>query len=234
MSWFDQVTGQNEYQRQSWRDSFNGGRAAGDLTGNVNRRLDAERRAFQGSTWGGSSTQPSALERARTMGPGARRVGNSNGAGTGVGVDQVATPGRVVTVGPGVGVVRGAAWNGWQLPVNKPDPVTPVYVGGLRLEPDRGWSDGGVAEQRYGEFGGSIIGLGVLGADVAKALTIRTDKIGLAIQRTPSTLVDGAIDFARWLDQRKAQMVKAPGEKIAPLLQAGGWRGQPGTMGGYF
>lgn len=109
MSWFDQVTGQNEYQRQSWRDSFNGGRAAGDLTGNVNRRLDAERRAFQGSTWGGSSTQPSARERARTMGVGVRRVVTGNGRTAGVGAEAVAAP-RVITVGPGAPAVFGQPW----------------------------------------------------------------------------------------------------------------------------
>lgn len=102
MSWFDQVTGSNEYERQSWRDSFNGGRAAGDLTGNINRRLDAERAAF-GTTWGGSSTQPDALTLARsramvhTPSGGVRR-----GVGTGAGNNVVAPP--VPAAGGGVGV----------------------------------------------------------------------------------------------------------------------------------
>ncbi|QCS37263.1 hypothetical protein [Tortoise microvirus 77] len=67
-SWYDKVTGTNDYERQSWRDSYNGGRAAGDLTGNVNRQLDRERDAFQGATWSGSSTQPSAVELAQAYG----------------------------------------------------------------------------------------------------------------------------------------------------------------------
>lgn len=65
--WFDRVTGTNDYERQSARDSFNGGRAWGDITGNVNRRLDAERAEF-GTTVSGSSRSDSAQERAYSEG----------------------------------------------------------------------------------------------------------------------------------------------------------------------
>lgn len=66
--WFDKVTGSNDYERQSWRDSSNGGRAAGDWTGNINARLDYERAVYQGATWSGSSSQPSALQLAQSGG----------------------------------------------------------------------------------------------------------------------------------------------------------------------
>lgn len=114
MSWFNDVTGTNDYERQSWRDNFNGGEAAGDLTGNVNRQLDAERAAFQGATWSGSSSQYSALEWAQvgggvsrpqvgasaTAGPGNPSVGNAGAPAAGPGA-AAASPTRVITVSPG-------------------------------------------------------------------------------------------------------------------------------------
>nr|QJB21601.1 MAG: hypothetical protein [Microvirus sp.] len=178
MSWFDEVTGSNEYERQSWRDSFNGGRAAGDLTGNVNRRLDAERAAFQGATWSGSSTQPSALELARSLGATGPAIGHvSTGGGSahsvgpgngGVGNPAVPGPGgsRVkvgsnLTLFPDERVL---------LDLNKPGKVTPLVAGGYPIIHDRGWSDGGDYEQRWGEFGGGLAGLGVMAADVASTV----------------------------------------------------------------
>lgn len=58
--YFDRVTGSNDYERQSWRDSYNNGRAAGDWTGGVNARLDRERAASGGFTNSGSSRELSA------------------------------------------------------------------------------------------------------------------------------------------------------------------------------
>lgn len=60
--WFDRVTGSNDYERQSYRDSYNGGRANGDWTGGVNARLDRERAENNGFTVSGSSSQASAAE----------------------------------------------------------------------------------------------------------------------------------------------------------------------------
>jgi hypothetical protein len=153
MSWFNQVTSTNDFERQSWRDSFNSGRAAGDLTGNVNRRLDAERAANGGATLSGSSTRYSALELAqRRHGVGAPASGGgSPAAGPGnPGVAQgPVVPGRPAGgSGPGS---RLTMWNGWQLPVNDPAPVTRVVIGGVPVIPDQGMSDAGEIEQRYGE-----------------------------------------------------------------------------------
>lgn len=92
----EQTGGRSEYEKQSWRDSYNGGRAAGDFTGTTNARLDAEREAFQGATWSGSSSQPSALELARfigTIGPGTGGAGTPGAATAGPGgVGAVVTP----------------------------------------------------------------------------------------------------------------------------------------------
>lgn len=85
--YFESVTGRSEYERQSWRDSYNGGLAAGDITGNINERLDQERSDFQGATWSGSSSQPSALQWAQM--------------GGGVASGHVSTPGGAASAGPG-------------------------------------------------------------------------------------------------------------------------------------
>lgn len=111
-SYFNSVTGMNDYERQSWRDSYNGGRAAGDLTGNTNARLDAERDAFQGATVSGSSTQPNFIELAQAMGgPGYAAIssGPQSSVSSGPGNAVVVTAprkssggGLVFTTGPGV------------------------------------------------------------------------------------------------------------------------------------
>lgn len=101
----EQTGGRSEYEKQSWRDSYNGGRAAGDWTGNTNARLDAEREAFQGATWSGSSSQPSALELARyigTIGPGTGGAGTPGAVTAGPGgVGAVTRPGQAGIVAPG-------------------------------------------------------------------------------------------------------------------------------------
>lgn len=65
--------------------------------------------------------------------------------------------------GPG-NLVVGGAWE-----VGK-STRTPMQVGGVWVSTDTGWSDGGDFEQRYGEFGGAVLGIGVLGADVLKTV----------------------------------------------------------------
>ncbi|MFD1944047.1 hypothetical protein [Paradevosia shaoguanensis] len=106
MSWdyFDRVTGSTEYERQSWRDSYNGGWAAGDWTGNTNARIAAEREAFNGATWEGSSSQPSALEWARMGGGLSLPAGGAGSSQTaGPGNPRAGTSGAVAQQGAGVG-----------------------------------------------------------------------------------------------------------------------------------
>lgn len=122
--WFDKVTGSNDYERQSWRDNYNGGRAAGDWTGNNNARIDAERASHDGGTHSGSSFQdrysreemnlamkhgitlPALVQMARDPGPGVEVRHQS--ASTGPGVTYAST-GAGVIAGPGApGVPTGA------------------------------------------------------------------------------------------------------------------------------
>lgn len=48
----------------------------------------------------------------------------------------------------------------------KLDDSTPLVAFGKKLGQDRGWSDGQTFEDRWGDFGGSIAGLGTMGADL--------------------------------------------------------------------
>lgn len=169
---FDRVSGTTEFQRQSWRDNFNGGRAAGDITGNVNARLDRERDSFQGATWGGSSAEYSALEVAQI-------IGARGGVGYGNAVPVVAaSSGSIATFsgGPattsgagGSGVVVGdvkAAGGGAGKPAKEGDlETTRIVINGYDLPLMRNTSDGGDGEDRWGDVGGSIYGLGVMVGD---------------------------------------------------------------------
>lgn len=154
MSWFDSVTGSNEYERQSWRDSYNGGRAAGDITGNHNARISAERDAFQGTTYGGSSSQPSALELARSMagpGNGAVRVG-SGATGGGAG-NEVVTQGPAPVAAPKGGTGPGSSRLVISGPLTqKMEPnVTQIKAGGNWWESNPWFSDATAWTDRYGE-----------------------------------------------------------------------------------
>lgn len=153
MSWFNEVTGTNDYERQSWRDSYNGGRAAGDLTGATNARLDSERERFQGATWSGSSSQYSALELAQSGG-GAGHGGGNGGASGGV----VGPASEVVTQGPVVpGRPAGGNGAGSRLTISGPftpteaDEVTQFRVGGVIMRPHRSTSNMEEVETRWGD-----------------------------------------------------------------------------------
>jgi hypothetical protein len=149
MSWFNQVTNTNDFERQSWRDSYNSGRAAGDLTGNVNRRLDAERAAFQGATWSGSSTRYSALELAqRSHGVGAPASGGGSpaaGPGNPVVAQGPVLPGRPAGgSGPGSRFVFDMPLPNYDVLVPDDQPLKRIGVGGQQESmgaiSDIGWA----------------------------------------------------------------------------------------------
>lgn len=150
MSWFDRVTGSNEYERQSWRDSYNGGVAAGDWTGNTNARITEERESFQGTTWSGSSTQPSALELAQSMvgsGPAVGVVGGGSGAtGDGPGNGTVGH-----SAAPTGGAGRQVVMTGGPLRAVFKDEITQIMLGGDWYKPNPYFSDANEVENRLGD-----------------------------------------------------------------------------------
>lgn len=167
-SYFNDVTGTNDYERQSWRDSNNGGKAAGDWTGNTNARLEAERDAFQGATWSGSSSQPSALQLAQSMvGPGAsgQSTGASASVGGGVGSAVVGSAPQVAKAAakgsltiPGVGKAP--------LTQGVKDTATGGYAG-VEWLPNPWFSDvEEFWEPRMGEPGEWLGGIVNIGADI--------------------------------------------------------------------
>ncbi|HTN61992.1 MAG TPA: hypothetical protein VL147_10595 [Devosia sp.] len=178
--YFDRVTGTNDYERQSWRDSYNDGRAAGDLTGSINARLDAERGAFQGATWSGSSRQPSALEFARmggarsglalvdgrTVRAGSDTTGQGSSKSSGPG-NQVAVSGPVKPGRPAGGSGAGSRLvvSGAPLKASIKDTAVGGYAG-VQVLPNPWFSD--VQEwwePRAGEPGEWLGGIVNIGAD---------------------------------------------------------------------
>lgn len=74
-----------------------------------------------------------------------------------------------------------------------------LYLGTYAV-PHINVSDGGVAEERYGDLGGAIWGVGVLGAD---GVVVASDMIVRGAQAAGWNPVQGAVDFAGYLDTRK-------------------------------
>lgn len=180
MGWFDDVTGTNDYERQSWRDNYNGGRAAGDITGNVNARLEQERSDYQGATWSGSSKEYSAIELAQRLSTPAQQAelrGAAGGAPTaaiaatytgvpdapsGV-VQRAATKGQLVKAI----LAGGSAGGGFDLFGNAPayKPMDLALSGG-DWQANPYVSNAEDAETRHGDLVGSLYGAYSVMADL--------------------------------------------------------------------
>lgn len=78
------------------------------------------------------------------------------------------------------------------LKLGKQDDATPLTAMGKRLGTDRGWSDGQTFEDRWGEWGGSIGGLGTMAADLMA--TYRHKMTPLEISRSIA-------DALLWVDK---------------------------------
>ena len=134
-----------------------------------------------------------------TTGPGSSAaVMGSGNPGSGPGVSTVVT--RRASSGA---ISLGGAF--------APEKVTDLYAGGNRLAIDRKTSDGADWEDRWGEWGGALAGLGVMFndmahmADVRNGGIIRNDRIQQDAANLPGLLTEGAIDFARYLDDRRTE-----------------------------
>lgn len=123
---------------------------------------------------------------APTGGPGRGSVGGAPTAGPGV--VRVGAP---VGSGPGLGVITVGDWwtEGPLMPEGGEFKVgdsnrTPISIGGNYLRVDPGTSDGGDFEQRWGEFGGSVAGLFVMGKDLFHTtLRAGADQLGPHVGR---------------------------------------------------
>jgi len=222
------------YEQQSWRDSYNGGRAAGDWTGNHNERLDAEREAFQGATWTGSSTQYSALEVARLRGSAPEVASTAvaqvmSGGANGGGSAALASPARQ-SVAAAL-MVGGGAFGDAQ--ANKPQSLA---FAGFDMRANPFYSNAGDGEERWGEIGGEFVGLMAMGADIGSNAARMyfgenyrqlgpQQRISIIGERTQSAAkdgIEGAIGalFAgfdaveQWgVDNRKAELARHAAQK---------------------
>lgn len=125
---------------------------------------------------------------------------------------HVASRGGSVTSGPGnprVGArgsglslgVSGAGFAG-SLGVADYEPITPIRVGGENLRLDSSTSDGGTGEQRWGEWGGGLYGLGVMARDGA-SVVFKPGAVEADLAKLPAWAAETAVDAARMLDERK-------------------------------
>lgn len=155
------------------------------------------------------------------------QVGNGPGNGSSRGGSVTAGPGNSVAYA-GSGSLRMA-----QLPIKDPKGASSVVTGGIRVEADPGWSDGGEFEQRYGEFAGAILGLGVLMADgwlTAKAA------VGFNQPKLEKDVASGVADFARYLGERRTEIEEARRQEqlIDDYLATPIWQGQTEVGNGVF
>lgn len=130
----------------------------------------------------------------RTTGPGAPGA-STNGGGTGTGPGNPgAVAGRPRTAGSGT-----------RLAIAEGGPeTTPIFAGGSRVPADLGWSDGADFEDRWGEWGGALAGLGVMGADGLEAASVRTERIAEDLMGIPQWAASGVLWAARMADQTRS------------------------------
>lgn len=166
-SYFESVTGTSDWERQSWRDNFNGGAAAGDWTGGNNARLAAERAANHGATSTGSSTQYSAAEMQARM---ARLPASVQAAMRGaspeavqqylVATAQGTTVGGAKPTGAVTGVFAGPYGN--TLAYKPMD----LALGGADWRAHPFWSNAEDVETRHGDVGSALYAPFSIAADL--------------------------------------------------------------------
>lgn len=166
-SWFDEVTGTNDFERQSWRDNFNGGAAAGDVTGATNDRLAKERSKNYGATESGSSTQYSAAEMQARV---SRLPASVQAALRGASPDAVqqylvaAAQGGAPAAPKATGAVTGLFNGAWgDTMAYKP---MDIALGGADWRAHPGWSNAEDVETRHGDVGSALYAPFSIGADL--------------------------------------------------------------------
>lgn len=199
MSWFETVTGTSNSERQAWRDNFNGGYAVGAGASFYNAHLPgAGGGGSLGISKSGSDGQVKGSGNAvpTPTGTTVKNVQPTNtGRGGGPTIEKDWSPtryapnqagGPVTTGNPGpgqqagTGPGTGGGWGGGPVklkPKDNPE-FTQIVMGGHNIVHDAGWSDGGDMEDRWGEWGGGIGGLGVMAADLwSTGRVVMRDKV---------------------------------------------------------
>lgn len=174
-------------------------------TGRVSVGSSQDPRVTWGSTGGGaSSSGPSSKGGAASASKG----------GTGPGKPGVVSGSGYAGVGPGVANAGALSPARAGLPV-----TTQIWIGGQKAVHDTGWSDGADGEDRWGEWGGGMYGLGVMAADGAKYLGSQmTPKFHQDVAKLPKGLADSALDLAGYLDAQRSAVRGTTGTREVGVL----------------
>jgi len=137
---------------------------------------------------------------ARTMGPAALVGGGSGPASPGV-VRGPAQPSRAGGAGPATAVTVTQSTSGGSLAF--PVPRTDLHVGSLKVG-QAPVSEGGDAEDRWGEVGGAVVGLGVMAADLTVWAGEGLQQIGQQAARPRkerNPWMQNMMDYSEWVTQ---------------------------------
>lgn len=98
-----------------------------------------------------------------------------------------------------------------------------IRMGGFDFGTSPDWADAQVIEDRYGDVASWGYGIGVMAGDLAHNLGFKGDKAAAAIAGGWDGFLDGAVDFARFLDQRKVQLTARKGADGVTYYTGGGF-----------
>lgn len=190
--WMQSVTGRTNAEHQAWRDNYNGGWAAGDFTGNVNREIAWERAATgednpeirarlpEGLTpemiSGKSTSNPnrggSSSGGSGGQGASPSQSGKPSGTSGGSGKGSSALPGMPSRVGAfGVPTTNPDlfgklfARGNVAHPMDELEKHGQLVLNGVAIKHDPGFSPAMVIEDIYGEIAAAVYGAIKAGAD---------------------------------------------------------------------
>lgn len=147
---FAELTGRSDYERQSWRDSYHGGKPAGDWSGGVAARLEWERATY-GATVSGSSREYSASELWQI-----RASGDTGAIARDKSERRASQQGRApASAGPGNPTVAAVSHKG-----PHPVPTGGAGVGGVASGAPGAITGPGAPVAKTGPKGGSLITFG--------------------------------------------------------------------------
>lgn len=230
MSYFEDTAhggGFTQSQRTAWRENYNGGRAAGDVSGNINRNI-SELKAL------GASSPTRVLLRDEGTGVmvvaggnaparAVRAGGPPRSGGTGPGNGKVRTGGNVGS-GPGAGSVLPPPGAGPRIVGQKdPSAVPRLFFGGSEFFMDPNTSGMADIEDALGE--GDFLSPGWFANWAAAGHHVAYD----LVQHTGFKPVKAGADLGAWWDQRGGPDYERNKAIISAPRRPSGW----GTGGGF-
>jgi len=192
--------GGREYTAQSDGSFVREGTRTGFTTdsGKVVRENDGGHRTVGSSESGDVAWYASGSDAAanRTLSPGQSVQGASLSGTTG---GNGGPPSGAVRVGnnavarffaaSGGGYAARAAWSG------KDDPAQDNLMAGFHIRANPKWTNAALQEERYGEFGSELIGLGILASDIGYTARINWDEYTTPRGGKPSAAAGAAEDL---------------------------------------